>query len=95
MNAADVHRLQQKGLGQGQLEQRPARGQARDELGETSKAPVLVTQEQVFAAQAQVLDLLKELQRETGMAILLITHDLGVVAGLADRVIVIATGPRT
>jgi MoxR-like ATPase len=34
-----------------------ARGQARDELGETSKAPVLVTQEQVFLAQRSVLDL--------------------------------------
>jgi oligopeptide/dipeptide ABC transporter ATP-binding protein len=36
--------------------------------------------------QAQVLDLLKDLQRRTGMAMLLITHDLGVVARLADRV---------
>ena len=34
-----------------------ARGQARDELGETSEAPVLVTQEQVFLAQRGVLDL--------------------------------------
>ncbi|MDR2000988.1 MAG: ABC transporter ATP-binding protein [Zoogloeaceae bacterium] len=36
--------------------------------------------------QAQVLDLLKRLQRERGMAMLLITHDLGVVARMADRV---------
>jgi oligopeptide/dipeptide ABC transporter ATP-binding protein len=36
--------------------------------------------------QAQVLDLLKELQCERGMAMLLITHDLGVVARMADRV---------
>jgi peptide/nickel transport system ATP-binding protein len=36
--------------------------------------------------QAQVLDLLKDLQRRTGMAMLLITHDLGVVARMADRV---------
>ena len=35
--------------------------------------------------QAQILDLLKDLQRETGMAIILITHDLGVVARMADR----------
>ncbi len=42
--------------------------------------------------QAQVLDLLKELQRETGMAILLITHDLGVVAEMADRVGVMYAG---
>jgi len=42
--------------------------------------------------QAQVLDLLKELQRETGMAILLITHDLGVVAEMADQVGVMYAG---
>src|SRR5215207_10923399 len=36
--------------------------------------------------QAQILDLIKKLQRETGMAILLITHDLGVVAENADVV---------
>jgi peptide/nickel transport system ATP-binding protein len=42
--------------------------------------------------QAQVLDLLKRLQRETGMGILLITHDLGVVAEMADRVGVMYAG---
>ncbi len=42
--------------------------------------------------QAQVLDLLKQLQRDTGMAILLITHDLGVVAQMADRVGVMYAG---
>ena len=42
--------------------------------------------------QAQVLDLLKALQRDTGMAILLITHDLGVVAEMADRVGVMYAG---
>jgi len=42
--------------------------------------------------QAQILDLLKELQRETGISILLITHDLGVVAEVADRVIVMYCG---
>jgi peptide/nickel transport system ATP-binding protein len=42
--------------------------------------------------QAQVLDLLRELQRETGMAILMITHDLGVVAEMADRVGVMYAG---
>ena len=42
--------------------------------------------------QAQVLDLLRDLQRETGMAILLITHDLGVVAEMADRVGVMYAG---
>ncbi|MDP1835506.1 MAG: ABC transporter ATP-binding protein [Chlamydiales bacterium] len=38
--------------------------------------------------QAQVLDLIRELQRERGMALLLITHDMGVVAEMADEVIV-------
>ena len=42
--------------------------------------------------QAQVLALLKDLQRETGMAVLLITHDLGVVAEIADRVAVMYAG---
>ena len=42
--------------------------------------------------QAQVLSLLKALQRETGMAILLITHDLGVVSEVADRVAVMYAG---
>ena len=42
--------------------------------------------------QAQVLDLLKKIQADTGMAILLITHDLGVVAGMADRVGVMYAG---
>ena len=42
--------------------------------------------------QAQILELMKELQREFGMAILLITHDLGVVAETADRVAVMYAG---
>lgn len=42
--------------------------------------------------QAQVLRLLKDLQRETGMAVLLITHDLGVVAETADRLAVMYAG---
>jgi oligopeptide/dipeptide ABC transporter ATP-binding protein len=42
--------------------------------------------------QAQILDLLQDLQRETGMAIILITHDLGVVARMADRVNVMYAG---
>jgi oligopeptide/dipeptide ABC transporter ATP-binding protein len=42
--------------------------------------------------QAQILDLLKELQRETGTAVILITHDLGVIAELADRVAVMYAG---
>jgi peptide/nickel transport system ATP-binding protein len=42
--------------------------------------------------QAQVLDLLRALQRERGMAMLLISHDLGVVAGMADRIGVMYAG---
>ena len=42
--------------------------------------------------QAQVLDLLQQLQQDTGMAMLLITHDLGVVANLVDRLAVMYAG---
>jgi oligopeptide/dipeptide ABC transporter ATP-binding protein len=42
--------------------------------------------------QAQILELLGRLRRELGMALLLITHDLGVVAGLTDRVAVMYAG---
>ncbi len=42
--------------------------------------------------QAQILDLLSDLQKETGMAIILITHDLGVVARMADEVMVMYAG---
>jgi oligopeptide/dipeptide ABC transporter ATP-binding protein len=42
--------------------------------------------------QAQILDLLKALQREMGMSILLITHDLGVVAETCDEVCVMYAG---
>ncbi len=42
--------------------------------------------------QAQVLALLKRLQRDTGMSLLLITHDLGVVANMADEVVVMYHG---
>ena len=42
--------------------------------------------------QAQILDLMRTLQRDTGTAIILITHDLGVVAEVADEVVVMYTG---
>ena len=42
--------------------------------------------------QAQILDLMKSLQKELGMAIILITHDLGVVAQMCDEVIVMYAG---
>ena len=51
--------------------------------------------------QAEVLDLLRDLQRELGMAILLVTHNFGVVADLCDRVsvmqhgVIVETGPTS
>jgi oligopeptide transport system ATP-binding protein len=42
--------------------------------------------------QAQILDLIKRLQQELGMSLILITHDLGVVAGLTDRINVMYAG---
>jgi peptide/nickel transport system ATP-binding protein len=42
--------------------------------------------------QAQILDLMRDLQHETGTAIILITHDLGVVAEMCDRVAVMYAG---
>jgi len=42
--------------------------------------------------QAQILELLRSMQQKLGLALLLITHDLGVVAGMADRVAVMYAG---
>ncbi len=42
--------------------------------------------------QAQILDLLRKLQKDQGMSLILITHDLGVVAEMADRVVVMYAG---
>ncbi|MDP2119903.1 MAG: ABC transporter ATP-binding protein [Hoeflea sp.] len=42
--------------------------------------------------QAQIIELVKELRRKLGMAIIWITHDLGVIAGIADRVMVMYAG---
>jgi peptide/nickel transport system ATP-binding protein len=42
--------------------------------------------------QAQILELMSDLQKETGTAIILITHDMGVVAEMADRVVVMRYG---
>jgi peptide/nickel transport system ATP-binding protein len=44
--------------------------------------------------QAQILDLVKRLQRELGMGVILITHDLGVVAESCDRVVVMYAGRK-
>jgi len=62
----------------------------------TTNPELLIADEPTTAldvtVQAQILDLLKEIQKDTGMSILLITHDLGVVAGIADRVVVMYAG---
>ena len=42
--------------------------------------------------QAQILALLAEMKRETGMGLIFITHDIGLVAGIADRVVVMQAG---
>ncbi|SDR97084.1 dipeptide ABC transporter ATP-binding protein [Actinopolymorpha singaporensis] len=57
---------------------------------------VLVADEPTTAldvtVQAQILDLLAELRADTGMALILVTHDLGVVAGSVDDVLVMSAG---
>jgi oligopeptide transport system ATP-binding protein len=42
--------------------------------------------------QAQILDLIRTLRQETGTSVILITHDLGVVAGMTDRIVVMYAG---
>ena len=44
--------------------------------------------------QAEIIDLIRDLQREVGMAVLFITHDMGVVAEIADRVVVMRHGDK-
>lgn len=60
------------------------------------KPDILIADEPTTAldvtVQAEILALLEELQTETGMGLLLITHDLGVVAEVADRVVVMNSG---
>ncbi|MFT6557646.1 ABC transporter ATP-binding protein [Sneathiella sp.] len=60
------------------------------------KPKVLIADEPTTAldvtVQAQIFDLLRDLQRDTGTAIILITHDMGAVAELADRVAVMYAG---
>ncbi|HCH01783.1 MAG TPA: peptide ABC transporter ATP-binding protein [Vibrio sp.] len=60
------------------------------------KPDVLICDEPTTAldvtVQAQILDLMKSLQQETGMSIIFITHDLGVVAEICDQVVVMYAG---
>jgi oligopeptide/dipeptide ABC transporter ATP-binding protein len=62
----------------------------------SSRPELLVADEPTTALdvtiQAQILEVLRDLQREYGMSILLITHDLGVVAEMCDRVAVMYAG---
>lgn len=61
-----------------------------------AKPDLLIADEPTTAldvtTQAQVLGLIKELQQETGMAVIFVTHDLGVVANIADSVVVLRQG---
>ncbi len=61
-----------------------------------AKPTLLIADEPTTAldvtVQAQILDLIAELRREVGLAVALVTHDLGVVAGTCDRVAVMCQG---
>jgi oligopeptide transport system ATP-binding protein len=65
-------------------------------MGLSCNPQILIADEPTTALdvtiQAQIVELVKKLRDEIGMAIIWITHDLGVVAGLADRVIVMYAG---
>ncbi|MDB6029132.1 MAG: dipeptide/oligopeptide/nickel transporter ATP-binding protein [Verrucomicrobiales bacterium] len=61
-----------------------------------TKPDLLIADEPTTAldvtVQAQILDLIKKMQKELGMAVILISHDLGVVSGFCDRVNVMYAG---
>ncbi|MDK3074766.1 ABC transporter ATP-binding protein [Sedimentitalea sp. JM2-8] len=61
-----------------------------------SKPDLMIADEPTTAldvtTQAQVLGLMKDLQQDTGMAMVLVTHDLGVVANMAEQVVVLNKG---
>lgn len=60
------------------------------------KPDILIADEPTTALdvtiQAQILELIKELQKETGMSLIFITHDLGVIAQICDEVLVMYAG---
>lgn len=94
--------LAQVGLDPALLRRRPARlsGGQRQRVAIAraiaARPDVLICDEPVsaldIAVQAQVLDLLDELQRRLGLGLLLISHDLGVVAHMSDEVLVVSDG---
>jgi oligopeptide transport system ATP-binding protein len=61
-----------------------------------TKPDLLIADEPTTAldvtVQAQILELIKNMQKELGMAVILISHDLGIVSGACDRVIVMYAG---
>ena len=61
-----------------------------------TKPELLIADEPTTAldvtVQAQILELIKKMQKELGMAVIFITHDLGVISGLCDRVQVMYAG---
>ena len=65
-------------------------------MGLLCKPRILIADEPTTALdvtiQAQILELMKDLQKKHGMAIILVTHDLGVVAGMTDRINVMYAG---
>ena len=93
--------LSQVGL-EGFEEKRPSelsggmRQRAMIAMAMVAKPDLLIADEPTTAldvtTQAQVLGLMKDLQRETGMALILVTHDLGVVANMAEQVVVMHKG---
>jgi oligopeptide transport system ATP-binding protein len=61
-----------------------------------TKPDLLIADEPTTAldvtVQAQILELIKKMRQELGMAVILVSHDLGIVAGFCDRVIVMYAG---
>jgi oligopeptide/dipeptide ABC transporter ATP-binding protein len=67
-------------------------------MGVANEPALLIADEPTTAldvtVQAQILEVLREVQARTGTTVVLVTHDLGVVAGVADRVLVMYAGNR-